>query len=149
MATMRSSRRASSTSARPNTSVYEGALQGFFFTSPVAMSNGAMPWNFSGLRTAGPYPAPLRVTTCMSTGTSVSSTAASVSRRSPMSCPSMGAVHRMPSCSKIIERGMMNCFIDSFTLRPKFASALPTAPPLSSASCTESRVWRYCVDVRM
>ena len=40
----------------------------------------------------------------------------------------MGAVHRMPSCSKIIERGMTNCFIDSFTLRPKFASALPKSP---------------------
>ena len=61
----------------------------------------------------------------------------------------MGAVHRMPSCSKIIERGMTNCFIDSFTLRPKFASALPKAPLLSSASCTESRVWRYCGVARM
>ena len=46
----------------------------------------------------------------------------------------------MPSCSKIIERGMTNCFIDSFMLRPKFANALPKAPLLSSASCTESRV---------
>ena len=53
MATMRSSRRASAANALPNTLVYEGAADGFFFTSPVAISNGAMPWNFSGFCTAG------------------------------------------------------------------------------------------------
>ena len=53
MATMRSSLRASAASASPNTLVYEGAAAGFFLTAPVATSYGAMPWNFSGLRTAG------------------------------------------------------------------------------------------------
>ena len=66
-----------------------------------------------------------------------------------MSWPSMGAVHRMPNCSNIMVRGSTNCFIDSFMLRPKFASAVPRAPLLSSFSCTESRVWRYWVEARM
>ena len=58
MATIRSSRRASAASALPNTLVYDGADAAFFFTSPVAISNGAIPWNFSGFWTAGAYPAP-------------------------------------------------------------------------------------------
>ena len=66
-----------------------------------------------------------------------------------MSCPSMGAVQRMPSCSKIIERGMMNCLSDSFMLRPKLASAVPKGPLFSIFSCTKSRVSRYCVEARM
>ena len=66
-----------------------------------------------------------------------------------MSCPSMGAVHRMPSCSNIIERGMMNCLSDSFMLRPKLASALVKGPLLSSTSCRLSRVRRYWVEARM
>ena len=44
---------------------------------------------------------------------------------------------------------MTNCFIDSFTLRPKLASAVPNAPLFSSFSCSESRVWRYCVEARI
>ena len=85
----------------------------------------------------------------MSTGASVASTMASVSLSAPMSWPSMGAVHRMPSCSKIMVRGSTNCFMDSFMLRPKFASASPKGPLLSSLSWTESRVWRYCEEARM
>ena len=85
MATIRSSRRASAASALPNTLVYDGADAAFFFTSPVAISNGAIPWNFSGFWTAGAYPAPLRVTTCTSTGTSVFITDANVSLSRPIS----------------------------------------------------------------
>ena len=53
MATMRSSARASSTSALPNTSVYVGAVAGFFFGLPVAMSYAETPWNVSGSFSAG------------------------------------------------------------------------------------------------
>lgn len=60
-----------------------------------------------------------------------------------------GAVHRMPSCSKIMVRGSTNCFMDSLHVAPEVRERLAEGAALSSLSWTESRVWRYCEEARM
>ena len=84
-ATTRSSLRASSESAAPNSSDH---VRG---RSPGATgATGETPWYFTGSCSAGAYPLPLRVTTCTTTERGSAFAAASADASAAGSCPSTG-----------------------------------------------------------
>ena len=102
IATIRSSASAASQSASPKTSVQSIP---FLRAVPLSGSNVDTPWNLSTLSaTAGPYPCPLLVTTCTTTGPRMRAASRSAFSTAARSWPSIGPPYLRPSVSKSRDR---------------------------------------------